>query len=55
MELKFCELCNIQLKNQQGIVCFTCFEILIKECFPPEPEESEEEEEEPEKKKRKRT
>lgn len=54
MELKFCELCNIQLKNQQGIVCFTCFEILMEEMFPPE-SEPEEEEEEPEKKKRKRT
>ena len=46
--MKFCQLCSIQLKNQQGIVCFTCFEILMEECFPPK-------EEEPEKKKRKRT
>jgi len=52
MELKFCELCNIQLEDKKDIVCFTCFEILMEECFPPE---SEEEEEEPEKKKRKRT
>jgi len=50
MELKFCELCNIQLEDKKDIVCFTCFEILMEECFPPEPEE-----EEPEKKKRKRT
>ena len=54
MELKFCELCNIQLEDKKDIVCFTCFEILMEECFPPESEE-EEEEEEPEQKKRKRT
>jgi len=50
MELKFCELCNIQLEDKKDIVCFTCFEILMEECFPAEPEE-----EEPEQKKRKRT
>ena len=51
MELKFCELCSIEIKNPQNTICFTCFEILMEECFPPEPEESEEE---PEQKKRKR-
>jgi len=49
MELKFCELCSIEIKNPQNTICFTCFEILMEECFPPE------EPEEPEKKKRKRT
>ena len=51
MELKFCELCNIQLEDKKDTVCFTCFEILMEECFPT----LEEPEEEPEKKKRKRT
>ena len=54
MELKFCELCSIEIKNPQNTICFTCFEILMEEMFPPE-SEPEEEEEEPEKKKRKRT
>jgi hypothetical protein len=49
MELKFCELCSIEIKNPQNTICFTCFEILMEECFPPEKPE------EPEKKKRKRT
>jgi len=47
MELKFCELCNIQLEDKKDTICFTCFEILMEECFPSEPEE-------PEQKKRKR-
>ena len=53
MELKFCELCNIQLEDKKDIVCFTCFEILMEECFPTK--EESDKEEEPEQKKRKRT
>lgn len=49
MELKFCELCSIEIKNPQNTICFTCFEILMEECFPTEKPE------EPKKKKRKRT
>jgi len=47
--MEYCELCRIKLEDKKDIVCFICFEILIKECFPAK------EEEEPEKKKRKRT
>ncbi len=45
--MNYCELCSIEIKNPQNTICFTCFEILMEECFPIF--------EEPEQKKRKRT